>query len=87
MGFLSGLFGKSKNSGHVAKERLQVVLIQDRVKMPPDTMNKIRDEIIEVISKYVDIDTDGIDISLTKSARQSRLVADIPILRSKKNGR
>jgi len=87
MGFFDKLFGGSKNSGNVAKERLQVVLIQDRVKMPPGTMNKIRDEIIEVISKYVDIDTDKMEISLTKSARQNRLVADIPILRSRQNGK
>jgi cell division topological specificity factor len=86
MGFFNKLFGGSKNSGSVAKERLQVVLIQDRVKMPPGTMYKIRDEIIQVISKYVDIDTDKMEISLTKSARQNRLVADIPILRSRQNG-
>ena len=84
MGFFKKLFGQSPaKSGDVAKERLQLVLIQDRVKLPPMAMEKIRDDIIEVISKYVEVDTDGIDISLTKTARQSRLVANIPILRSK----
>ncbi|MFQ5576643.1 MAG: cell division topological specificity factor MinE [Anaerolineae bacterium] len=84
MGFLNRLLGKPSNkSGNVAKERLQLVLIQDRVKLPPGVMDSIRDDIIDVISKYVDVDTDGIDITLTKTARQNRLVANIPILRTK----
>ncbi len=46
-------------------------------------MDTLRGEIIEVISKYVDIDPKGIDISLSKSARQSHLVANVPLLGSK----
>lgn len=84
MGFLDRLFGNNTNkSGSIAKERLQLVLLQDRIKLPPATMEQMQDEIIAVISKYVDIDHDGIDISLTKTARQNRLVANIPVLRSK----
>jgi cell division topological specificity factor len=43
----------------------------------------MRDDIINVISKYVDIDTNGIDITFTKAAQQNCLVANIPILRTK----
>jgi len=84
MNLFDKLFGSASNkSGKVAKERLQFVLVQDRIKLPPATLAQMRDEIITVISKYVDIDHDGIDISVTNVARQSRLVANIPILRSK----
>ena len=83
MNFIDRLFGRSSNSGQTAKERLQLVLLQDRVKLPPDTLEKMRDELINVISKYVDIDKDGIDISFTKASQQNCLVANIPIVRTK----
>lgn len=84
MNFFDRFFGNASNkSGTIAKERLQFVLVQDRIKLPPDILDQMRDEIITVISKYVDIDQDGIDISVTKVASQSCLVANIPILRSK----
>ena len=85
MNFISDFFNRSaKKSGNVAKERLQLVLIHDRVKISPGMMNKMRDEIIEVISKYLDVDVEQMDISLSNSARENRLIADIPILKSKK---
>ena len=84
MSFLDKLFGNKVNkSGGVAKERLQVVLVQDRLKIPPDIMAQMQDDIVTVISKYVDIDREGIDITLTQVARQDCLVANIPVLRSK----
>ncbi len=83
MNFIDRLLGRSSNSGQLAKERLQLVLVQDRVKLPPGTLDKMRDELINVISKYVDIDTEGIDISFTKASQQNCLVANIPILRTK----
>jgi cell division topological specificity factor len=82
MNFIDRLLGRSSNSGQTAKERLQLVLLQDRIKIPPDTLDRMRDEIIHVISKYVDIDTEGIDISFTKASQQNCLVANIPILRT-----
>ena len=84
MGFLEKLFGSSSNkSGHIAKERLRLVLLQDRIKLPPPIMEQMQKELITVISKYVDIDNDGIDIAFTKVSSQDCLVANIPILRSK----
>ena len=84
MDFLEKLLGrKSKKSGNVAKERLKLVLIHDRVKISPGQMDAMRDEIIGVISKYLDIDINGIDISLTQTPQEHRLVADIPILKTK----
>lgn len=84
MGFFSRLFGQdANNSSDLARERLQIVLIQDRIKLPPPMMNNLRNELIAVLSKYVDVDPSGIDISLSKQARQNRLVADVPITGAK----
>jgi cell division topological specificity factor len=80
MDFLDRLLGKSKKSGDVAKERLQLVLIHDRAKLSPGKMEEMRNEIIDVISKYVEIDSQGIEISLTNTEREQRLIADIPLL-------
>ena len=81
MNMLQRLFGRSQpTSREMAKDRLQLVVVQDRVKMSPEVMNRMKDELIQVISKYVEIEEDGINISLTKSGRQSRLTADIPVV-------
>lgn len=72
--------GSKQKSRDVARDRLQLVLVQDRVNLSPQNMSELKDELITVISKYVEIDRQHIDISLTKSGRQSRLTADIPVL-------
>ena len=83
MSIFQRLFGRGQSSREVAKNRLQLVLVQDRVKLSPHRMDQLKDELIQVISKYVEIEKDGIDISLTRSGRQSRLTADIPVLGSR----
>ena len=52
---LADLF-KKKSSGNVAKDRLKFVLVSDRANCSPDTMKLLRDDIIKVISKYMEID-------------------------------
>ena len=68
---------KEPTSREVAKERLQLVLIHDRVKLSPDVLQRMKDELVSAISKYVQIDRDGIEISLTQN---KRLVVDMPLL-------
>lgn len=80
MNFFSRLFGKNETSSSVAKNRLQLVLVHDRVNLSPGKMDDLKDELIQVISKYVEIDQDGIDISLSQDQNQSRLTAHIPLL-------
>lgn len=79
-GFFERLFGKQNSSAQSAKERLMFVLVHDRADISPATMEQIKDEIIAVISKYVTIDRDNVDINLTQTARENRLVANIPLL-------
>jgi len=80
--FLDRLFGKSATSARTAKERLQFVLVHDRTDISPAVMEMLKDEIIAVISKHVDIDREGVEINLSQSPHESRLVADIPLLES-----
>ena len=57
---------KKKSSSDVAKDRLKLVLVSDRASCSPEIMQKIRSDIIEVLSKYAEIDMDGIDINFTQ---------------------
>ncbi|MBP3232390.1 cell division topological specificity factor MinE [Anaerovibrio sp.] len=70
---------KSEKSGKVAKRRLQMVLIQDRASVSPEVMERIRDEIIQVISKYMVIDKTDMEISLENVDDSVALVANIPV--------
>lgn len=67
----------------VAKDRLKLILINDRGDLPGDVMEKMKNEILQVISKYVDFDSNDVEISLSKSEQQEgispALVANIPI--------
>lgn len=80
--FMDRLLGRRlpTGSGKSAKERLQLVLITDRSDISPEKMQAMKDEIMAVISKYVNIARDKVVISIEQSQRDSRLVADIPIL-------
>ncbi len=79
------LFGgsrKKNSSSQIAKERMKFVLVHDRSDIPMATMEKMKNDIIEVISRYVDIDPNDVVIDFNHEGREQRLVADIPIKRS-----
>ncbi len=81
MGFIDRLLGRREPpSGQVAKERLQLVLVHDRVNLSPAMLNRMKDELITVISRYVEIEPDGVEVTFTQSRRQGRLTADIPVV-------
>ena len=68
-----------KRSAANAKERLQLVLIHDRTDLTPAEMTLMRDEILQVISRHVDVDSSGVQFSVEHDGRSQRLVADIPL--------
>jgi cell division topological specificity factor len=72
-------FFKHKRSAASAKERLQLVLIHDRTDMTPGELNALKDDLLTVISRHVDIEPDAVRIGLESNGRSQRLVADIPI--------
>lgn len=67
-------------SGGVAKEWLRLVLAHDRTSISPAMLEMLKDEIIAVISRHVAIDADDVQVTFSQNARESRLVADIPLL-------
>ena len=81
MAFVSKLFQRRPKSSAIAKERLQLVLVHDRG-FSPQLLEKLKTEIIAVISKYVEVDDGGIEVRVTRSERQDRLVANIPVRRT-----
>jgi cell division topological specificity factor len=89
MNLLNRLRGATQppSSRETAKQRLQLVLVHDRSQISPGLIEIIKDEIIAVISKHVDIDRDGVQVQFTQAERESRLVADIPLLDGRKNRR
>lgn len=78
-GFLERLMGKKQKSASTAKERLKLVLIHDRTDITPGQMENMKNELLQVISKYVNIDPKSVKIDMTQDGREQRLVADIPI--------
>lgn len=80
MSFWKKLFGQREpTSREIAKERLQLALTVDRTRISPQLLETLKDEIIAVISRHVDIDADGVIVSLTQQRRDHRLVAEIPL--------
>jgi cell division topological specificity factor len=71
-------FGR-KRSAQSAKERLQFVLIQDRTNLTEEELRTLKDEILQVISQHVDIDSQAVQITVEHDGRAQRLVADIPL--------
>ena len=90
---LSKLFKKTKNSKDVAKERLKLVLIHDRANVSPQFLEMVKSEIIKVITNYMEIDEDSLDIQLTRTKSDDgdrvvpALVANIPIKNVKSSGK
>ncbi len=77
---------KRKSSREIAKDRLKILLISDRVNCSPEMMEMIKHDIAKVISKYMKIDTKSMEIQITKTgsrglgAKRPALCANIPIL-------
>lgn len=75
---------KQSNSGETAKERLHLVLVQDRANVSADFLELMKQEIIDVIKKYIEVDESAIDVRLTKGedgeTGSPALYANIPIL-------
>lgn len=82
-GFFDRMLGRNpaKGSGSTAKERLQFILFHDRINLPPEKLDEMKQEILAVISKYVSVDSQKVDIALQQRQRDSLIVAEIPFSR------
>ena len=76
------LLGRQPASADTARERLQLVLAHDRSDLNPELLDQMRKEILEVVSRYVEIDLSETDVSLETEDRVTALVANLPIRRT-----
>lgn len=81
MSFFDKLFGR-KTSAETAKQRLRFVLVHDRAEIPPGVLALIKDDIIAVISRRVNIDRDHVQVNVTHEDTESKLLVDIPLIPS-----
>jgi cell division topological specificity factor len=90
---LGKIFGRSKNSKDVAKDRLKLVLIHDRANVSPQFLEMLKSEIMKVITNYMEIDESALDIQLTRTKSDDgesivpALYANIPIKNIRNSGK
>lgn len=92
MDFLNTLFqGKKSSPREMAKDRLKLVLIQDRVSCSSQVLEMLKNDIIKVISNYMEIDEDELEVQITQTDNSNNdsspvLYANIPIKSMRKIG-
>ncbi|MHB8170634.1 MAG: cell division topological specificity factor MinE [Thermincolia bacterium] len=85
MDFLNRFFGKDNStSKNVAKERLRLVLVHDRANVSPQLLESLKEDLIKVISNYMEIDENSLEVNLDSSDNSVALVANIPVVRMKR---
>lgn len=78
--FLKRLFGQSEPSSSTAKERLRLVLMTDHLELAPEMIDAMKRDLVDVISRYVEVDRDKIDVTFEQQDRALAMLANIPIL-------
>ena len=80
------LFGQTEEkeeSKNVAVNRLRVVLMQDRTNLTPEILQRMRAELVELLSKYLEMDKDALELNLEQDGEQMALMLSIPVIRAK----
>jgi cell division topological specificity factor len=78
-GWMDRFIGVESKSANQAKERLKLVLIHDRTDLTTDDVNRLKEELMGVIRKYIDIDPGEMRVLINQDGREQRLVADVPL--------
>ena len=77
--FINRFFKRETSSG-MAKERLRLVLLSDRISLAPDVVEALKADLLEVISRYVEVDESHTEINFEQREREVAMLANIPIL-------
>ncbi len=74
---------QTESAKETACNRLRVVLMQDRTNLTPELMERMRKELVELLSKYVEMDKDALELNLEQDGDQVALMLSIPVIRAK----
>ena len=84
MGVFEFMVGRKKPTpGELAKERLKVVLVHDRLKLNPELLDLIKEELLSVLSKRLEVDENQVEVTLAREGGWDKLLANVPIKRQK----
>lgn len=81
--FITRFFRREEASKNLAKERLRLVLMSDRVSLAPETFDSLKGEMLSVVRRYLEIDEKSLDLHFENAERQFLLLANIPVLKVK----
>ena len=76
---LDRAFRRGASPGSRARQRLQIVLVQDRIGLSPEMLDSLKGDLMEVISRYVVIDWSAAEIEVKRTSGEVVLVSNIPI--------
>ena len=74
---------EKESTKETACNRLRVVLMQDRTNLTPELMERMRREMVDLLSKYVEMDKDALELNFEQEGNQMALMLSIPVLRAK----
>jgi len=84
--FITRMFNRdSVASKNVAKERLRLVLVHDRANVSPQLLQDLKADLIKVISSYLEIDEEALEVNFENSENQVALIANIPVKNVKRS--
>ncbi|NLU50609.1 MAG: cell division topological specificity factor MinE [Syntrophomonadaceae bacterium] len=82
---INKLLGRDNSSKQVAKERLRLVLVHDRANTAPvDFLTALKEDLIRVISQYMEIDEEALEVTFSNSDNSVALIANIPVIKMRR---